>query len=152
MLNSDVSIGIRLRNGQVIRWGSKIGGLIKEHKPDKRIDGQQLTLFWGDVRLFGVLFGASSVFFKGEILVKDRPLGEIQLKSPGKVDGKNIEKIYLGLTEQFGDPISKQAMGTYSAHTWQHKDITIEFSHRNNGEKTEVLICKPAHLKKNSIK
>ena len=55
-------------NGKELRWGSKIGRLLEEWKPQKDIKDDCLTLIWGDIKFFKSVLEASSVFYPEETL------------------------------------------------------------------------------------
>ena len=127
-------------NGKELRWGSKIGRLLKEWKPKKEIKDDCLTLIWGDLNFFKSVLEASSVFYPEDTLVKDRSLKEVILT--GTVSAKKYGAITNGIIEAIGDPTGHLELSNLSSYNWMHDDTEVSANYLNNTESLKIIIRK----------
>lgn len=140
MSNSDFTKGIKFLNTQTIHWGARVDNLLKRFKPEREINGECLTLIWGDVKLFGVILSARTTFFPEETLVKDRKLHEMILI--GEIEAKKHIDVIDGINEVVGDPTGHLELANLSSHNWIHDEIEVSSNFITNSKALKVVIRK----------
>jgi len=127
-------------NRKELRWGSKIGRLLKEWKPQKDIKDDCLTLIWGDIKFFKSVLEARSVFYPEETLVKDRSLNEVILT--GTASAKQYGTITNGIIEAIGDPTGHLELPNLSSYNWMHEGLEVSANYLTNTETLKIVIRK----------
>lgn len=140
MPNSNFTDGLTFFNDQTIRWGSRVEGLLKLWKPTKEVKGECLTLIWGDVKFFGSVLSARSIFFPEETLVKDRHLHEMILI--GNIEPKKYGELTNGIITVIGDPTGHLDLANLSSYNWMHDEIEVSTNYMTNTEALKVVIRK----------
>ena len=140
MPNLDFTDGLTFFNDQTIRWGSRIEKLLKEWQPIKEIEGECLTLIWGEVKFFGSVLSVRSIFFPEETLVKDRHLHEMILI--GNIEPKKYAEITKGIITVIGDPTGHLDLANLSSYNWMHDDIEVSTNYMTNTKVLKVVIRK----------
>jgi hypothetical protein len=130
--------GISLLNTKSIRWGTRIEILLKEFKPKKEVQGDCLTLTWGDTNFFGTILTAKSIFYPEETLVKDRHIHEIILS--GKIESEKHPNVVKEIIREIGDPTGHLELPNLSSHNWMHDDIEVSSNFISSTKVLKILI------------
>lgn len=132
--------GIELVNTKEIRWRSKIGFLIGALNPEKEITDDRIVLRWGDVKFFGTLLSASSIFYKENIPVKDRHFNEVILT--GDIESKKHPIVIDGIKNIIGDPTGQLEISNLSSHNWIFNEIEVSSNFLTISNTLKVIIRK----------